>query len=611
MNPVNDMPPKIDMQQVVANVQTREQYEQVDMPQQQVETLIHPNDDDAPLPQQTQMQIEGQQECQVLYPLVYIHQPIDALSKIYTLTTQEGMQKYVDTINKAPLDITKAMQMTSQYSVSGNGFKIVYGQCFTDQQGTNLDLCTIEFLPRKLIQLKENESKDIINRYVIKDSRTIFNETRIDEEQLEVFYNKDILLGKNYDTRQILDYFKKIFILLSIDKELEYFIGERHQSGSKRLNFAQPQIWWSEKIMSTDNFFAMGDVKRFDYYDTIYTHTVNISRLTANMEINNKRVYLQVVCTENDVFIITNFFYGHTIVEPIENRERSHSRNRGKSKKEHLPPERTLIDNEIRPIIPSTEDLPFSFEYVTKIQPKTLEEWLEEKPEYYETDEKKITPARYRIYNEIIGRYKNRRTIEDKESKCWRVIDLKFLFMYPIALLEYVPKPGSDEGIVMPTYFQGNHDDLTFDPKIILVNDWYILHSFIETILFPEQHKWPKPIGKDKTVDEQYIDQPTEPVADQLTYQPFGQLAEQAMTGQDIEARVDDVFERPLVEQILDQQGENVPDDVANAQMALIQSNYEEARRRKEEEQRTELQGNRTESFMEEDYGFLPPFPSQ
>ena len=114
VNPVDEMPPAIDMQQVVANVQTQEQYEQAGMSQQQVETLIHPNEDDAPLPQQAQMQVEGQQECQITTPLVYVHQPVDALTKVYDLTTPEGMQKYVDFSYNAPQDITSAMQMTSQ-----------------------------------------------------------------------------------------------------------------------------------------------------------------------------------------------------------------------------------------------------------------------------------------------------------------------------------------------------------------------------------------------------------------------------------------------------------------------------------------------------------------
>lgn len=613
VNPVNEMPPAIDMQQVVANVQTQEQCEQEGMPQQQVETLIHPNEDDAPLPQQTQMQGEGQQDCQMITPVVYIHQPMDALSRVYDLTTPEGMQKYTDFTVNAPQDITSAMQMTSQCTVTGHGFKIMYGQCYTDRQGTNLDICTIEFLPRKLIQLEEKESKNIINRYVVDDSRTIFEETRIGEEQLEVFYNRDALLGKSYSTLEILEYFKKIFILLSIDKELEFFIGERHQPGyARRSNFAQPQLWWSEKIMSTDNIFAMGDVKRFDQYETIYTHTVNISRLTANMEINGKRVYFQVICTERDVYIITNFFYGHAVLEPVEDRGRSRSRTRGKSKKEPLPPERTLVDKHVQPAVPSAEDRPFDFEYVTKIEPKTLNEWLEEEPYYYEAKEKEIVPSRYRVYNETIGRYKKRKTIEEKVCRCWKVIDLKFLFIYPVALLEYVHKPGSDEGIVMPAYFLGNHEHLTFDPKIILTNDWQILHSFIKTVLFPEQYAWPKPIGVDETVDEQYIDQPAEPLAIQPANQPFGQLAEQAALGQDIEARVDDVFERPLLEQLREQQGEEVPDAVADAQMALMQMNYEEARRRREEEQQGfRVQEDMSEFSAEEDRGFLNPYPSQ
>ena len=62
------------------------------------------------------------------------------------------------------------------------------------------------------------------------------------------------------------------------------------------------------------------------------------------------------------------------------------------------------------------------------------------------------------------------------------------------------------------------------------------------------------------------------------------------------------VFEHPLLDQILDQQGEDVPDAVVNAQMALIQSNYEEARKRKEKE---------VEFPIEKDYGFLHPFSSQ
>ena len=612
VNPVDEMPPAINMQQVVANVQTQEQYEQAGMPQQQVETLIHPNEDDAPLPQQAQMQVEGQQDCQMMTPLVYIHQPMDAMTKVYDLTTPEGMQKYVDFTYNTPQDITGAMQMTSQCTVTGPGFKMMYGQCFTDQQGTNLDICNIEFLPRKLIQLGEEESKDIIARYVMYDSRDILEETRIGEEQLEVFYNRDVLLEKSYTTYELLNYFKKIFILLSIDKELEFFIGQRHQPGyARRSNFAQPQLWWSEKIMSTDNLFAMGDVKRFDHYETIYTHTVNITRLTANMEINNKRVYFQVVCTDRDIYIITNFFYGHTVPKPVEDRERSHSRTRGKPKKEPVLPELTLVDKRVQPAVPSAEDRPFDFEYVSKIEPRTLNEWLEEEPYYYEASELEIVPSRYRVYNEKVGRFKNRNKTEEKLCKCWKVIDLKFLFIYPVALLEYVPKPGSDEGIVMPAYFQGNHDRLTFDPKIILANDWQILHSFIKTVLFPEQYIWPNPIGTDETVDEQYIDQPAEPRAIEPAHQTFGQLAEQTMTGHNIEARVDDVFERPLLEQILDQQGEDVPDAVANAQMVRIQSYYEEARRRKEEEERREIQGNMSDFSMEEDRGFLHSYSSQ
>ena len=274
-----------------------------------------------------------------------------------------------------------------------------------------------------------------------------------------------------------------------------------------------------------------------------------------------------------------------------------------------------MVDKHVQPAVPSTEDRPFDFEYVSKIESKTLNEWLEEEPNCYEASVKEIVPSRYRIYNEKVGRFKNRNKVEEKVCKCWKVIDLKFLFIYPVALLEYVPKPGSDEGIVMPVYFQGNHDLLTFDPKIILANDWQILHSFIKTVLFPEQYAWPNPIGTDETVDEQYIDQPAETRAIEPAYQPFGQLAEQSMTGHDIEARVDDVFERPLVEQILEQQGEAVPDAVVNAQMALIQSNYEEARRRREEEEQQQHEGgmqeNMSEFSMEEDRGFLHPFSSQ
>ena len=214
-----------------------------------------------------------------------------------------------------------------------------------------------------------------------------------------------------------------------------------------------------------------------------------------------------------------------------------------------------------------------------------------------------MTSARYQIYTAEVTRpgKRGKRTKTQMEN-CWRIVDLKFQFIYPIALLEYVPKPGSDEGIVMPAYFQGNHDLLTFDPKIILANDWKILHSFIITVLFPEQYIWPKPIGSEEIVDEQYIDQPPEPQANKPAYQPFSQLAEHATTEQDIETRVDEVFEHPLLDQILDQQGEDVPDAVVNAQMALIQSNYEEARKRKEKE---------VEFPIEKDYGFLHPFSSQ
>lgn len=572
VNPVDELPPAIDMQQVVANVQTQEQREQAGMSQQQVEPLLHPNEEDTPLPPQTQMQVEGQQECQIVTPIVYIHQPIDASNNnIYDLTTQEGIQKYVDFARQHSYDINKMLQMTSKSTIEGSGFRIQYGDCTTDMNGTNLNICNIEFMPRKLIQLGENESQDIIERFVVKESRNIFDETRIGEEELEVFYNKDSLLGKEYSTRELLNYFKKIFILLSIDKELEFFIGQRHQPGyTRRSNFAHPQLWWSERIVSKDSMFMLSNIRKYDYCNTIYTHTVNISNLTTNMEINGKRVYFQVICSKQDVFIITNMFYE---------------------------------TNEKKPLIPKLGDEPFNFDYISKLQPKNLNEWLEEEPDYYEVSEKAMTSALYQTYTaEVTRSGKRGKSTKTQLENCWRTIDLKFQFIYPTALLEYVPKPNSDEGVVMPAYFQGNHDLLTFDPKIILTNDWQILHSFIMTVLFPEQYIWPKPIGVDKTVDEQYIDQPAEPQAIQPTYQPFGQLAEHATTDRDIEARVDDVFEHPLIEQLREQQDEEVPDAVANVQMAIIQSNYEEACKKKEKE---------GDFLLEKDYGFLHPFSSQ
>lgn len=582
VNPVNEMPPAIDMQQVVANVRTQEQREQAGMSQQQVEPLLHPNMDDTPLPQQEQMQVEGQQECQIMTPVVYIHQPIDvSTNNIHDLTTQEGIQKYVDYAQRQPYDINKTLQMTSKSSIEGAGFRISYGECTTDESGTNFDLCSIEFMPRKLIQLGEDESKDVIERFVVNESKAIFEETRIGEEELEVFYNKDNLLGKEYSTRDLLGYFNKIFILLSIDKELEFFTGPRHeQFYLRRSNFAHPQLWWSEHVVSKDNIFTVSAVRKYDYCNIVRTHTVNISRLTANMEINGKRIYFQVICSRKDVFIVTNMFYDI---------------------------------GEKNTLLPRLGDEPLDFDYITKIQPKTLNEWLDKEPDYYEAGKNDMSPARYQTYmTEVTRLTKRGKRTKTEMEKCWRIVDLKFRFVYPLALLEYVPKPDSDEGIVTPVYFQGDHDLLTFDPKIILANDWQILHSFIMTVLFPDQYAWPKPIGVDETVDEQYIDQPAEPQAIQPAYQPFGQLAEQAALGQDIEARVDDVFDRPLIEQLREQQGEEVPDVVADAQMARIQSNYEEARRRREEEQQGfRVQEDMSEFSAEEDHGFLHPFSSQ
>lgn len=525
--------------------------------------MLHPVADANPVNDTNAMQEQDNQRPLEVVNGPVVAPPVTMLAGEFDMSNPAARTLY-DQLAQPRDDFKKRLDLVTK--MPGRWFNVNYNVPSRSTTDINTYICWIDFKEMKAVAVNDHFRNQIMSKYLdenqINKQRARLKVADVPLADLYVYWILDPNLNKEYHTSEYAEYFRKLFFLFAVDKNLEYFLGDQHDTvSSRRVNLTRTSLAWNK--LETD-FSGIGGLGRtFEkfgfkegflsegtHYPECIIYQVDVGRFTVIMEVENRRIYFQAVCTENNVYIITNLF--------------------NDIPKKKLP----------RP------DEPFSFEYKNKLQEGQLEAdartWhdMEFNFAYFDGD----TPYQFRVTHKPKGWRR-----KAKPPELVYVINFKFGFSFPVALARRNVENNLDDPISFTdvNHIARSNPAYQFDPIMIFENDWKILHDFIITFLYPDQFLLPTATGSvEDGVDEQRVDQPAEPRAIEPAHQPFGQLAEQAMTSQDIEARVDKVFEQPLMEQLFEQQGEDVPDAVANAQMALMQSNYEEARRRKEQQAR-------------------------
>ena len=525
--------------------------------------MLHPVADANPVNDTNAMQEQDNQR-----PLEVVNGPVVAppmtmLAGEFDMSNPAARTLY-DQLAQPRDDFKKRLDLITD--MPGRGFTVSYNVPSATETNINVYYCDINFKEMRAVVVNDDFREKIMSKYLdksqINKQYAKLEVADVPLIDLYVYWILDPKLNKEYNTSEYVEYFRKLFFLFAVDKNLEYFLGDQHDTvSSRRVNLTRSHVTWNK--IETD-FYGIGGFGRtfekFNYkegflsegthYPECIIYQVDVGRFTVIMEVDNRRIYFQAVCTENNVYVITNLF--------------------NDIPKKKLP----------RP------DEPFSFEYKNKLQEGQFEAdartWreMEFNCAYFDDD----TPFKYRVTHKPKGWRR-----KAAPPKLVYVINFRFDFLFPVALARRNVENDLDDPIFFTdvNHIARSNPAYQFDPIMIFENDWKILHDFIITFLYPSQFLLPTATGSvEDGVDEQHVDQPAEPRAIEPAHQPFGQLAKQAMTSQDIEARVDNVFEQPLIEQLHEQQGKDVPGAVANAQMVLMQSNYEEARRRKEQQVR-------------------------
>lgn len=512
--------PTIPMERVVENVQQQQQQQEA-----QVDQLMHPS--------QEMMEIQDFQAIGTTE--TFIHEPLPVLNTVYDMAARGALDKYRQLILPNPIQLPSCSENCVTWY--GNGFSFIHGIYMQSARKINMLASAVNFDSVKMVLLDETMHDYIIDTHIQDASFQLFKETKAKREQLEVFS----IVYPNAPTDAYLQWFKKIFILFGIDRELEQFIGEvENNMATRRYNLTRPFISWTMRKVPQGSMLTY-KLKNLKECRDCYIYKVNIPRMTVIMEIDNKRIYFQVVCTENNRYIITNLFHEQELRQArLDAGRRKHQES-----------------------LASLSDSPFEFKYVRHYNDDQFETvmtgWTQQQyqPGQDEPVElKKKTHYSLEVRNVKYGR---RNVVE----KMWKIVDFNFTFVYPISLLEHRAVDGLNQEYLEPVYFTDQNHVSTFEPIIIYNNDWEYLRNFITTVLFPEQVTMPAPVAEEGPVDEQYVDQPTDQHTDQPVERPFDQLANQ-------------IDSMPVVHQ----------EDVAAEQWRnQIVQNYEQALQRAQQDQ--------------------------
>lgn len=409
----------------------------------------------------------------------------------------------------------------------GSGFKVTYNVPST-MKGIGAYYCGIDFKALRAVAVNEQFRAQILTTQL---NRNYILQEYLDKNQNVILSERNILVGLNipvsqlqvywlldYDkftTDEYVEYFRKLFFLFAVDKNLEYFLGDQHViNRSRRANLTRTHVTWNKLETTIEG--AGGLANKFNGFNVKETflgnnthypegiiYQVDVSQFTVVMEVEDeeegedRRIYFQVVCTKNNIYIITNLFND----PPVDKR----------NKKKKLP----------------RHDIPFSFTYKNMFEEGEFEERADEWKDM-EIDRPALmgdTPYQFRVTHTPKGW---RRKAAPPELVY--VINFRFDFLFPIALARRNVEKGIDD----PVFFTDiNHVSRTkiygFDPVMIFENDWKILHDFILTFLFPKQFLLPTATGAvEDGVDEQHVDQP----AEQSAGQQVGQMVAQPVMDQ-------------------------------------------------------------------------------
>lgn len=410
-------------------------------------------------------------------------------------------------------DFKKRLDLITE--MPGRGFTVNYNVPSATETNINIYYCDIKFKEMKAVIVNDDFREKIMSKYLDK--------SQIDKQHaklkvadvplidLYVYWildpklklRRDDTRGE-YTTEEYVEYFRKLFFLFAVDKNLEYFLGDQHDTvSSRRVNLTRSCVTWNK--IETD-FYGIGGLGRtfekFNYregflsegthYPECIIYQVDVGRFTVIMEVENRRIYFQAVCTENNVYVITNLF--------------------NDIPKKKLP----------RP------DEPFSFEYKNKLQEGQFEAdartWrdMEFHRKYFDDD----MPFKNRVTHKPKGW---RRKAEPPELVY--VINFRFDFLFPVALARRNVENDLDDPIFFTdvNHIARSNPAYQFDPIMIFENDWKILHDFIITFLYPSQFLLPTATGSvEDGVDEQHVDQP----AEQSAGQQVGQMVTQPVMDQ-------------------------------------------------------------------------------
>lgn len=410
-------------------------------------------------------------------------------------------------------DFKKRLDLITE--MPGRGFTVNYNVPSATETNINIYYCDIKFKEMKAVIVNDDFREKIMSKYLDKSQidkqHAKIKVADVPLVDLYVYWildpklklRRDDTRGE-YTTEEYVEYFRKLFFLFAVDKNLEYFLGDQHDTvSSRRVNLTRSCVTWNK--IETD-FYGIGGLGRtfekFNYregflsegthYPECIIYQVDVGRFTVIMEVENRRIYFQAVCTENNVYVITNLF--------------------NDIPKKKLP----------RP------DEPFSFEYKNKLQEGQFEAdartWrdMEFHRKYFDDD----TPFKNRVTHKPKGW---RRKAEPPELVY--VINFRFDFLFPVALARRNVENDLDDPIFFTdvNHIARSNPAYQFDPIMIFENDWKILHDFIITFLYPSQFLLPTATGSvEDGVDEQHVDQP----AEQSAGQQVGQMVTQPVMDQ-------------------------------------------------------------------------------
>lgn len=403
-------------------------------------------------------------------------------------------------------DFKKRMDLITD--MPGRGFTVSYNVPSETETNINMYYCDINFKEMKAVAVNDEFRNQIMSKYLDKNQinkqQAKLEVADIPLADLYVYWILDPKLNKEYNTSEYVEYFRKLFFLFAVDKNLEYFLGDQHNTiSSRRVNLTRSHVTWNK--IETDFYGIGGFGRTFEkfnfkesflsdntHYPECIIYQVDVGRFTVIMEVENRRIYFQAVCTRDNVYVITNLF--------------------NDIPKKKLP----------RP------DEPFSFEYKNKLQEGQFEvdarTWRE--MEFQLTHFDGDTPSKYRMIHTPKGWRR-----KAAPPKLVYVINFRFDFLFPVALARRNVENDLDDPIFFTdvNHIARNDPAYHFDPIMIFENDWKILHDFIITFLYPSQFLLPTATGSvEDGVDEQHVDQPVE----QYVGQQVSQLVTQPVMDQ-------------------------------------------------------------------------------